>query len=53
VCSSDLIRRQREEQQKRLDFVSDYIGSRTGGSPYAEDMFTGYVPIDMILKQEK
>ena len=40
------IRRQREEQQKRLDFVSDYIGSRTGGSPYAEDMFTGYVPIE-------
>ena len=40
------IRRLREEQQKRLDFVSDYIGSRTGGSPFAKDMFTGYVPIE-------
>ena len=40
------IRRLREEQQKRYNLVSDYIGSQTGGSPYAKDMFTGYVPIE-------
>ena len=40
------IRRLREEQRKRYDLVSDYIGSYTGGSPFAKDMFTGYVPIE-------
>jgi hypothetical protein len=40
------IRRLREEQQNRYDEVSNYIGSRTGGSPFAKDMFTGYTPIE-------
>ena len=39
-------RRLSEEQKAKAEFVSNYIGSPTGGSPYAKDMITGYVPIE-------
>ncbi len=39
-------RRLREEQKAKAEFVSNYIGSPTGGSPYEKDMITGYVPIE-------
>lgn len=39
-------RRLREEQEAKANFVSNYIGSPTGGSPYEKDMITGYVPIE-------
>jgi len=39
-------RRLAEEQKAKAEFVSNYIGSPTGGSPYAKDMITGYVPIE-------
>jgi len=39
-------RRLSEEQKAKAEFVSNYIGSPTGGSPYEKDMITGYVPIE-------
>jgi len=39
------ILREQAEQRKKYEYVSDYIGSPTGGSPYEKDMFTIYDPI--------
>ena len=39
------ILREKAEQRKKYEYVSDYIGSPTGGSPYEKDMFTIYDPI--------
>jgi len=40
------ILREQAENKKRLEFVSNYIGSPTGGSPYEKDMFQIYDPIE-------
>ena len=40
----DALRKEKEYEDK-LNQVSNYIGSTTGGSPYEKDMFTIYDPI--------
>ena len=44
------ILREKAEQRKKYEHVSDYIGSPTGGSPYEKDMFTIYDPIQSDLE---
>ena len=44
------ILREKAEQRKKYEYVSDYIGSPTGGSPYEKDMFTIYDPIQSDLE---
>ena len=41
---ADILKEQAENKEK-LEFVTNYIGSPTGGSPYAKDMFQTYDPI--------
>ena len=58
IVNTILAKKQFEDEQKRVaeelakqeekaNFVSNYIGSPTGGSPYAKDMFTTYDPIEV------